>query len=236
MTTLVSALQTPNPGDIVQLFMLDATSVGAGKYYFTPSSKKDTTPIVFGGVSYTPVDIDFTGFEVSGTGASPQPRIKVANTNGVFQSIVNSVGDLIGCPFSRVRTFSRFLDGQPDADPTAYMGPDAFRVEQKLRENPVFIEWSLSASIDEEGKVLPGRVVVRDTCLWRYRVWNGSSFDYAKAQCPYTGGVYFDESDTVVTDPSKDKPSRRLNCCKMRFGAGAALPFGGFPGVGRVHS
>jgi lambda family phage minor tail protein L len=236
MATLASVLQSSNPGDIVQLFMLDARSVGAGMYYFTPSSKKDATPIVFGGVTYTPVDIDFTGFEVSGTGALPQPHIKVANTNGVFQAIVNSVGDLLGCPFSRVRTFSRFLDGQPEADPTAYMGPDVFRVEQKVRENPVFIEWSLSASIDEEGKVLPGRVVVRDTCLWRYRAWTGSTFDYSKAQCPYTGSVSYDESDTVVSDPALDKPSRRLNCCKVRFGAGAALPFGGFPGVGRVHS
>jgi lambda family phage minor tail protein L len=144
---------------------------------------------------------------------------------------------VLGCTLYRVRTYARFLDNGSEPDPTAFFGPDIFRVERKAVDNPVIIEFELSASIDQEGKKLPGRQVIRDTCLWRYRIWNATTgeFDYAKAQCPYTGTSYFDASDRPVDNASEDVPSRRLRCCELRFGKKNPLPFGGFPGVARVR-
>lgn len=234
MSQLAAVVQTSNPGAIVQLFLLDATSVGGEVVHFVQSSEANE-PVSFNGITFTPVDVEMTGFETAGTGALPTPHLKLANTNGVFQGMLNAYGDLLGCQLIRIRTFERFLDGRPDADSTAFYGPDTFRIEQKVKENPIYIEWALSASIDEEGKLIPGRVVLRDTCMWRYRVFAGGGFLYDKAQCPYTGSNYFDEFDQPVSDAAKDKPSRRLTCCKNRFGADAALPFGGFPGAARVR-
>jgi lambda family phage minor tail protein L len=153
----------------------------------------------------------------------------------VFQNIVNQYGDLIGCEVSRVRTFQQFLDGQLEADPTAYFGPDTFKVERKTDENPVYIEWELSASIDQQGVKLPRRQVLRDTCSLMYRVWNAStnSFDYTHATCPYTGSAYFDVHDNATT-AAQDTCSLRLSSCKLRFQP-APLPYGGFPGVARVQ-
>ena len=185
---------------------------------------------------YTPVDIEFTDFEINGTGQLPQPKLRVANSNQVFQSIINTYGDLLGCTVSRVRTFRRFLDGEDEADPSAFFGPDTYRVERKAAENMVFIEWELSASIDQEGKLLPGRVILRDTCTWRYRRWNPatSTFNYSKATCPYTGSAYFNRVGVATSDPSKDVCGRRLSDCKKRFGANP-LPTASFPGVARVR-
>lgn len=234
--SLQSVAQSENPGERVSLYRLDATSLGGSIYHFTPGRIGDD-PIVFGGVEYSPWDVEVSGFETNGSGALPTPHIKVANSTPAFQAVVNSYGDLLGCPIQRVRTFKRFLDGQPDADPTAYWGPDAFRVERKVSENILFIEWEMSASLDQEGKMIPGRVVIRDTCLWRYRrhVASGDTFDYSSAQCPYTGTFYFNAMDEPTLVKSEDVPSRRISCCKARFGNAAALPYGGFPGVARVN-
>lgn len=232
MVTIYQAAQNLNPKGIIELFRLDTTSVGGGMFFFVQGAAADG-PVSFGGQEYQPVDIEFEGLEVSGQGALPTPVIRLANTDGIAQSAINTWGDLLGCEIRRLRTFKNFLDGQTDADPSAFFGPDVFLVERKATENPVYIEWELSAAIDQEGKQLPGRQVIRDTCLWRYRAWTGSAFDYSKAQCPYTGNEYFDINN-LPTTADKDRPSRTLACCKTRFGESAPLPFGGFPGVGRV--
>lgn len=237
-TTLPSVVQSPNPGEKVTLFRLDTTALGGDVKYFCQASINGSG-VTFQGIYYTPVDVEFSGFETSGAGGLPTPQMKLANTNGVFQGIVNAFGDLIGATIYRIRTFRRFLDGQPDADATAYYGPDTFRIERKVSENPVFIEWELSAAFDQEGKMLPGRTIIRDTCLWRYRYWDASktpaAFDYSKAQCPYTGSAYYTELGVVTTNPALDKCGRRLSDCKLRFGANQPLPFGGFPGAARVR-
>lgn len=235
--SLQSVAQSLQPDAIVSLFTFDATSEGGPVLYFVQGRETNGDPIVFGGITYQPVDCEFSGLEVSGMGALPTPRMKLANHGSVFQSLINTYGDMLGCTLMRVRTFARFLDNGSAPDPNAYFGPDMFRVERKSTENSVEIEWELSASIDQEGKQLPGRTVVRDTCMWRYRRFDpvSGTFDYAKAQCPYVGSSYFDINDEPVADPALDKPSRRISCCEKRFGVGQPLPFGGFPGVARVR-
>lgn len=201
------------------------------------SSQADGSDIFFGGIPFTAIDIVFEGLETTGVGALPQPTMKLANSDGVIQAIVNTYGDLNGCILKRTRTYAKFLDGQPNADPSAFFGPDVFAVEQKTSETPTEFVWSLSAAIDQQGKMLPGRVIIRDTCLWRYRIWNATTgnYDYSKAQCPYTGAQAYDINDEPTT-PDKDQPSRGISCCKLRFGAKNPLPFGGFYGVARSMS
>lgn len=237
MTTIQSVAQSLQPDAIVALFTLDTTSIGGPLLHFTQGKASDD-PISFGMIQFQPVDIEFKGLETTGIGSPPTPTITVANHDGLMQNLLNTYGEPLGCPVTRIRTFARFLDNGSEPDPEAFYGPDIFRVERKVSENPVYIEFELSTSIDQEGKQLPGRQVIRDTCLWRYRLWNPatSSFDYSKAQCPYTGTNYFDANDNAVAYPEDDRPSRRLSCCEKRFGAGNPLPFGGFPGVARVRA
>lgn len=235
MANIQTEQQSLTPSGIISLFRLDATSLGGPVMNFVQAAKM-AKPIKFAGIEFQPIDVDFSGLETSGQGALPTATIRLANTDGIPQAMVNTWGDLTGCKLTRIRTHVRFLDDEPDADPTASYPPDVFRIERKSSENAVFIEWELSTSIDQEGKMIPGRTVIRETCLWRYRYFNTSTgrFDYSKAQCPYAGNAYYDINDRPVSDPALDYPSRRLNCCKTRFGKGAPLPFGGFPGVKRT--
>jgi lambda family phage minor tail protein L len=229
------------PGEQVSLFRLDATSVGDTLRYFC-QGKIGSNPIVFGEQSYTPIDISFTEFEVNAGGSLPQPRMQISNSNSVIQGMLNSWGDLIGCEIRRIRTWKRFLDGQPDADPAAFIGPDIFRLERKSDENPIFVEWELSAAIDQEGKMLPGRQVFRDSCVKRYRFYDPTNaaaaadgFVYATVNpCPYTGTDAFTIDGDATTSPN-DRCGRKLSDCKLRFVVPHALPFGGFPGATRVQ-
>lgn len=235
MSRIASNLQSLTPGEKIALYRLDTTKVGGTELFFTQGSK-DGKPLVFGGVSYFPVDIEVSGFEVNAGGPLPTPTVRIANADGYAQELVNGLGDLLGCQLQRIRTFAQFLDGAPEADPTAYLGPDTFEIERKVEESKEFIEWQLSATIDQEGKMIPGRVVVRDTCLWRYRTYNKTTgrFDYTKAQCPYEGTRCFDRAG-VETSSDKDSCGRRVSDCELRFGEGNPLPFGGFPGAARVR-
>jgi lambda family phage minor tail protein L len=239
--TLASIAHLPNPGEIVFLFRIDVTSAGGGVNYFT-QGKVGADNVVFGGQEYTAVDIHLSEFDTNAGGVLPTPKIQISNTNSVIQAMVNTYGDLCGCEVRRVRTFKRFLDGQPKADPSAFMGPDVFKVERKTSENPIFIEWELSAAIDQEGKMIPGRQVIRDACTQRYRAYNPADpraaldgFIYPTINpCPYTGTSYFDSTGNPTTI-DKDACGRKLTDCQLRFGAANPLPFGGFPGCGRVH-
>lgn len=234
MPTIIQESQSASPTGEVSLFTLDATSIGGNLMHFVQGNKQNTA-VSFGGTIYQPVDIEFTGLETTGAGALPTPTIRISNTDGLPQAIINTFGDLLGCKLYRHRTFVRFLDGEPDADPTAFFGPDIFLIERKASENIQFIEWDLSTNIDQHGKQLPGRQVIRNTCLHRYRAYNPTTgkFDYTRAQCPYAGTNYFDINDQPVTQASEDKPSRRKNCCAVRFGKENPWPFGGYPGVTR---
>jgi lambda family phage minor tail protein L len=234
MTAIQTVIQDLSPGNLIELFQLDLSFAGGNVLYFIQGAA-GTSPVSFGGIEYTPVDIEFDGMEVTGVGALPTPTVRVANAGGLPQGIINTYGDIVGCTLKRIRTFKRFLDDGEEPDSMAIIGPDVFRVERKSSENPVFIEWELSAAVDQQGKRIPGRVVIRDTCLWRYRQHqSGTTFIYPDGDnaCPYAGTAYFDEFDQPTT-AANDRCSRRLTGCKLRFGQNAPLPFGGFPGVSR---
>ncbi len=234
MPNIQQEAQKLEPSAILALFTLDTSILGGPVLPFVMGSRLDAD-VQFGGVTYTPVDVKFDGLETTGVGSLPTPRISISNADGVIQALVNTYGDLNGCTLIRKRTFARFLDGMPEADPNSFFGPDIYRVERKSVENSRTIEWELSAAIDQEGKMIPGRVVIAGTCMWRYRTWNAqtSSFDYSKAQCPYTGGQSYDINNLPVAS-ALDVPSRTIDCCKKRFGATQPLYYGGFPGVSRV--
>jgi lambda family phage minor tail protein L len=237
---IVEVSQSSNPGELVALYRLDATSLGDTYRYFC-QGKIGSASAVFGGQEYMPIDISFTDFEVNAGGVLPTPKMQIGNTSDIIQGMVNAWGDLIGCEIRRVRTWRCFLDDGADPDPTAFIGPDIFRLERKSDENSVFIEWELSASIDQEGRMLPGRQVIRDQCPKRYRIYDPTSnqaaadgFVYSAINpCPYAGTEFFDINGAPCEKPF-DQCGRKVADCELRF-FNEPLPFGGFPGVARFR-
>lgn len=227
-------IQLANPGEMITLYILDATILGGGVYRFT-NSTEDNQPIIFDGETYSPIDIQSSGWEFTAIDSLPTPHIKITNVNRVMMAAVITYGDLLGATFTRIRTFKKFLDSGTDANPNAILIADIFKIERKVEASKYVIEWELSASIDQEGRELPGRQYLKDACTHIYRIYRGGTFIYTKATCPYSATDYFMQNGTPTTDPSLDKCGKRLSDCRLRFGQNGNLPFRGFPGLGRFQ-
>jgi phage-related protein len=426
MSDIAYREQSFSPGRLVSLFELDLSPLGVAQTLYFTVGHGGSAPIQFRGNSYTPVDIEATGFEVSGRGPIPQPTVRVANVANAVTSLLDDYDDLVGARVRRIRTFSEFLDGgvegrnaawadtmpyltdaallaawtdhtgtaervyfsSGDSDSTGYSrfgannggdnatlihnqsvrynpadtyrisarvwreagtaatvsvgvagrdvndarwvntsgadlitsqhmvaasavlpatgawvtytgffrgkattgggvatsqsSPSAlqrgvfyfrpmvilngggtgrtrlghvewnkvvpasvayddyafpvevYTIERKSAHTKTFVEWQLAAAIDQEGRMLPGRQVLRDTCLHRYRSFEGGTFNYSRASCPYTGAACFTATGTPTT-AQFDVCGKKLSDCRLRFGQNANLPTRAFPGVSRLR-
>ena len=149
--------QLLDPGSIVELFEIDATALGGGIEYFCAGTDENRDPISFDGIEYLPWPLQAEGFEYNGKGQVPTPTIRLSNIGGAMTVLALAYDDLVGAKLTRRRTFSRYLDGMPDEDPTAAFPSDVYFVERKVNENRLFIEWALSSPMDVEGVLLPKR-------------------------------------------------------------------------------
>lgn len=241
MTTnakIANDLQQPDVGELVVLYVLDLTSLGGSILRFTENtvvSGTSRTAVYFQGVAYFPLDVDSEGWEVSGEGTMPRPKIRYNNAELTIQSYVNTYDDLIGAIVYRKRTFSKYLDGAELADSAAEFPTDCYRIERKTAQNKSFIEFELASELDLEGKKVPGRIVLRDTCTHAYRIYKGSAFDYTNATCPYTGTDYFKRDGTTTLLPAEDNCGKKLSDCALRFGEAGNLPTRAFPGAGLIR-
>lgn len=241
MSEIDRVVQQPDVGARIELFDLDMTSLGGDVLHFTASGTRQVSTanpqgfIRWRGEAYTPMPVQATGFEVNGRGALPRPRLKVANINRVFSSLIIEFNDGLGAKLTRWRTFEKFLDDGDEPDQDAHFPVDVYVIERKSAQNKVFVEWELSAAMDQEGRMLPGRQVIRDYCDHTYRRWDGAAFDYTNATCPYVGDSFFTSAGVATPEPSLDRCSKQLvTGCRKRFGQ-SPLPTGAFPGVARVR-
>ena len=216
---------------IVVMFEMDATQYGGEVMRFAPSLV-DGQPIMFGGQQYLPFPITAEGFEWNGKGTLPRPTLTAAAMDVAFLSLVISAQDLVGAPVRRLRTYRKHLDDGTDPDPEALFPVDYYVIERKTSQNRRQIQFELSVQMDQEGRMIPARQVLRDSCTHRYRWWDGTQYQYEGVTCPYAGSGEWAESGSVSAGGG-DRCGKRLSDCKLRFGQYGELPFYGFPGVGR---
>ena len=254
---LLRRQQSLTPGREIQLFTLDTTSIpkldGSGfgsTYRFCSSFRESSRTITFNGLTYTPIAIEATGFETLGKGVLPSPRLKIANTSLEVTTIIQELGDPVGARLTRFLTFDRYVDDGSEPDPEAIFLPQIYLIDRKVKETRMMVEFELSASMDQAGRMLPKRQILRDACSHIYRRWNGSSFDVSKATCPWVGngiadpditGPYFLNDDTETDDPSLDNCGKRLRSCEVRHAPEDGtirldLPTRAFPGVARIKA
>lgn len=229
-------LHKPSVGEIVSLFVLDATNLGAPDVIRFCSSTLGTSPINFDNNLYLPIPIDVKGFERTASGEIPRPTIKVGNVGGLITSMIVAYKDLINAKLTRIKTLREFLDGQENADPTQVFMEESYIIQQKKSHNKLYIEFQLTSVLDQETEKLPRRIAVAEYCGLTYRRWNAETMSFENASCdacPYAGNNYFNEKGEVVTNPALDKCGKKLSDCKKRFGK-EALPGTFFPGMRRL--
>lgn len=241
---LAAALQDMAPGAIIELFQLELNVAQHGvaiTRYFHAGTNELRGDVVFGGQAYEPLPIEADGFEWSGQGSLPRPKVKIANVAGTITSLLLSLPNgLEGAKVTRIRTLARFLDesnfhpyvatgyvdasyasASPDADPSAQWPAEIYYVDRKALETRDVVEFELASAFDLVGVRIPKRQCLT-RCSWVYR----------SPECSYSGTSYWSAQDEQVFDPALDACGKRVDSCKLRFGNNAELPFGGFPGIG----
>lgn len=167
---------------------------------------------------YYPFPIQADGFEYSTAGTLPTPRLVIGNTNpdktqNAFLSYlrmqIESIGDIIGAKFTRIRTFLKFLDGSNfeggvnpyNNNPNLYemeLPKDIYYIDRKTLENKELIEYELSTSLDLENIVLPGRTIYAKKCPFQYR-GEGCCYEYDSRLSYLHSGVYAGTENSPIS-------------------------------------
>lgn len=223
--------QKLNQDEPVELYELDLRGFGEGTLRFC-AGPLDGGDTVFNGYAYKPSPIKASGFKWDGQGTPPTPTLSLSAMNASLSALIRDSNDILGAPVRRIRTYRRYLDDGISPDPEATMPIEEYLVERKSKKTSTMVEFELSVSFDQEGRKIPGRQVIRDTCTHIYRQWDGGKFSYEEATCPYAGGACFNRNGESVT-PENDSCGKKLSDCELRYG-NDPLPFYGFPGAGRL--
>lgn len=248
MTDFQQETQKLSTDPRVELFEFDATNLGGSVFRFYSGAPTDAT-LVWRSMLFVPLPIEGSGWEISGKGSLPTPVLRISNVHLLMSSIIADVGDPLGATIIRWVTYEKFLDVVGSLpDPDAYQ-KEIYQIERKVSEDEEMVEFELSAAIDQDGRKLPGRQVVRGFCNHRYRVHvagTEATFSYANATCPYAGsdtptqggeeGPYFTQSGRPTSNAADDVCGKKLSDCRLRFATqGLSLPFRGFPAVDRIR-
>jgi lambda family phage minor tail protein L len=224
---LIAESQKINPSAVIQLYKLDLNAKQHGvvaTYTFHDGTNilgSSSTDIVWNSVPYIAFPVQIDGYEYLGNGQLPQPKMKVANVNGMITQLLKTIrilnpgNDLIGAKLTRIRTFARFLDAvnfegnvNPTADPTAEWPREVYYVIQKSAETRDVVEFTLASAFDLQGVRAPKRQCLSNTCSWVYR----------SSECGYTGSRYYKENNELTTYQSEDDCGKTLDSCRKRFG------------------
>lgn len=215
----------------VELWELDLQLMGGPVQRFANQVNALGQAIVWQGTTYSPLPIQATGFDRRSAGPFPRPRLQVSNVLGTLAQLMRDYDNLRGARLYRRRTLACFLDaanlasGNADADPLAEFAPELWLVDHCTARNRLALAFELRNPLDVTGVMLPARTVHPNYCPWVYR----------SSDCGYAGGAVAKADDSPTAVLGEDRCSKRLSGCKLRFGATAPLPFGGFPGVGRLR-
>lgn len=252
--------QQPNPSAIIELYELElfADKHGANDIFRFHAGTKltDNTDIVWRGNTYLRFPVEADGFDYSGNGPLPRPKIRVSNVLSTITALLLTLPNgLEGAKVTRVRTLVKYLDAVNfDAGGTPLLTEDGdFLLHEdgdKILEEVIIPTEDFSAEFPREiyyvdRKTAENREVVEFELVSsfdlasvrapkRQCIGNICQWRYRSVECGYTGSSYYDAFDRPVSSQTEDVCGKRLTSCILRFGENAELPFGSFPGIGKT--
>jgi lambda family phage minor tail protein L len=158
---------------------------------------------------YYPFPIFSEGFEYTSAGTLPTPRVSISNlspdysANSFYRYIrmqIQSLGDIVGGKFSRIKTFLKYLDGSNFSGGYNPFNPntglyemelprDIYYIDRKSTENKNIIEYQLNTILDLENLVLPARTIFGNKCPFQYR-GEGCIYEYNSRLTYAHSGIY----------------------------------------------
>jgi len=225
-------IQKLEPGNLIRLYELDATRLGATIWRFHGHAQEGD--IIWQGNLYTAIQLEAKGFDIRGDGRPATPTMQFANeldgVRGAISAICLQYKDLAGARVTVIETFKHFLDaanfaeGNPNAADQSRVW--LWNIEQKTAENLSAVSFELSSPIDLGGRQLPSQQITK-LCRWAIRG------QYRGEACAYTGTSYFTKKNEATDNPALDRCGGWWSSCKLR---GNTRRFGGSVGASLIAS
>lgn len=175
---------------------------------------------------YLAIGCESEGYDLTGQGALPQPRVTVSNVGRMLANVLyrlkyNPLYRLEGGTLIRHLTQVNFLEDGPDyLSPARELPRQIYTIEQLEGETESAAQFILTSSFELDGVTLPGRMALR-TCPYRYR---------EEDTCGYTGTAMFTRANQPTGNAAQDICAKTLTACELRHAG--LLPFGGYVGLG----
>lgn len=167
------------PSAVLSLFKFDGTNIGLSEpYYFHNGTNYNNQSVVFNGITYYPVPLELTEFEIDGQGRLPRPKLAISNINGYISNLILQNKDLSGSIISRKRVFVKYIDDinfeggvNPwgTADPEAYFSDEIFFINRRTQENNQVVQFELVCPWEIDNVKLPKRPIYALICSFNYR-------------------------------------------------------------------
>jgi len=158
---------------------------------------------------YYPLPIQAEGFEYNTNGTLPTPKFSISSLspdnslNSFYKYLrmsIESLGDILGAKFTRIKTFLKYLHG---SNFTAGVNPynseqalyelelpkDIFYIDRKSYEDKNVIQYQLNSVLDLENLYLPGRTILAKKCTFQYR-GEGCCYEYDSRLNSLHSGIY----------------------------------------------
>ena len=256
---ITNAIQGLTPSALIELFQLELNVAQHGvaeTYYFhAGTSLNNNEDLIWNVQPYMALPIEVEGFEYSGQGTLPRPKMRVSNLMATITALILTLPEgLEGAKLTRIRTLARFIDSDNfpagvdyllTEDSFALMYEDSTFIYQEVgnpfgtpdptAEFPREIYFVDRKSAENRDVVefelasafdMAGIRAPKRQCITRCQ------WVYRSTECSYTGTNYFNASDVTVGNANQDVCGKRIDSCKARFGSNSELPHGGFVGIG----
>ena len=190
------------PEAIIELFEIDLSLTGknTGNLLFHPGQidKFQSKSITWRDEKYIPLACELDGFDLTGDGRLPRPKMVMSNHQGIVSKYLKFFKELTGAKVSRRRTFLKYLDADNfpnsinpygDPDPSARFQDDIFFINNKTSENKYSVEFELVSILELEQVFLPSRQIMSTYCNWIYR---------SEIGCQYKGKPIADKNNKKI--------------------------------------
>lgn len=242
---IAQSIDALNGNSVLHLWRLYFNVIDEPENFFSFSASTNglDMPIIFGGISYTPIPCEIDPIEKNSLGRVNRPEIKISNKGMQISQLMRRKNDFKNAKLVRIQTLLKYIDdvnfdsgenpyGVPD--PNAEISRETFIVYQKLAENKIYVSLSLSAPFDLANQTTPGRIVLSRYCPFQYRgkgcnycgkpivkkddaaftVAPDANYSISSAQNLWTEGTTYSAGNIVYVENRVDPP-RTVFVCKV---------------------